>query len=68
MGETPLEQARRHVAFLERAIPKQEAVIKTLDSLGDANGVAVARQLLVSFHQSLTLARDHLKRLSQSGQ
>lgn len=62
--ETPVEQAKRHVASLERIIEQQEAIVRTLDALGDYPGLKIARQLLASFNHSLVLAREHVQRLT----
>ena len=60
MGETPLEQAERHVLQCESAIERIMVLIDRLESDGRRDEASDARVLLGVLQESLRLARQHL--------
>ena len=65
MAETPLAQAERHIASLEKSIEQQKRILRALIAMNDTKGVALANDVMTSFQVSLALAlehRDHLAR------
>ena len=64
--ETALEQAKRHVVEFQRIIASLEVIGARMDYLEAAASAATARALLVTCRHSLSLAVDHLDRLSHS--
>lgn len=60
--EDPITQARRHVAEAEQHIARQEAlVIRLSNNDRYAALVGVAREVLATLKQTLSLARQHLE-------
>ncbi|WP_426954244.1 hypothetical protein [Muricoccus radiodurans] len=61
-NETPLQQAKRHLAEGDDRISKQEALIVKLVTEGPETELPAAQALLASMHQSQALGRQHLAR------
>ena len=59
--EDPVAQAERHVREAENRIARQRSLIYELESHGHTASANDARDLLKTFQDTLTVARNHLR-------
>jgi len=59
LGESPLQQAERHVRQAEATIARQERIIAELEQDGHREQAELARQLLQTMQSVLMVAREH---------
>jgi hypothetical protein len=60
-GETPMEQAERHVREADERVARQETILADLERAGSLELLETARSLLTILRETREAMRDHLE-------